>query len=221
MSAAALAPTATTSAPLPMASSGSMPAASHTARVSSRTGMASALTSRPRPEASAISHRPVTTPPSVTSCRAWAPATRATRAASTTLMPGSARKSRARASTAASRRPAKASPFSRATKAVASMAAPPVRMAASPGRAPALESGSRPSRSPSIVPQTIGRSRPAVHSVCPPTRRTSSRRQASAKSAKTASTASGSASTGRRSVAMKNRGRAPHTATSFALTVTA
>ncbi len=74
---------------------------------------------------------------------------------------------------------------------------------------------------PSIAPETIGRGRPGVISVWPPQSPAPTSRQAASRSRKIDSASSGSApSSGRRTVARNQRGRAPRQATSFAFTYT-
>ena len=96
---------------------------------------------------------------------------------------------------------------------------PLVMTTASPTLAPPVVTRRSFSTSPSIVPAMIGRSRPCVISVWPPTSVTSSSSHAAWSSAKRASTdASVVAPAGRSSVARNHRARAPRTAMSFAFT---
>src|SRR5207245_5078238 len=89
----------------------------------------------------------------------------------------------------------------------------------SPTRAPPVVTSLSFATSPSIAPTTIGRSRPCVISVWPPTSATSSSSHAAWSSAKIDVTdASVVVSDGSRSVARNQRGRAPRTAMSLALT---
>src|SRR2546429_3790 len=109
--------------------------------------------------------------------------------------------------------------FSRAMIAAPSSGTPLVSTTASPTRAPPVVTSRSFATSPSIAPTTIGRSRPCVISVWPPTSATSSSSHAAWSWSKSdATAASVVAPGGSRSVARNQRGRAPRTAMSLALT---
>src|SRR5215472_1864155 len=190
--------TVISSDPEAMVPSGSRPNTSQSRRPSGSTGTRSRSIRSPTPAAWASSQHAVARPPSVGSCIACTrAAAHAARDSATTLMPGARRKPRARPTT---------------------LAATPRRTASSPRAPPVVTSASLPT-SPSMVPTTIGRGRPAVTSVWPPTRATPSTVQASATSAKSCSTCpSWLFPSGRRTVARNQRGVAPRTARSLALT---
>src|SRR6266446_5513100 len=108
---------------------------------------------------------------------------------------------------------------SRAVIAAPSSGTPLVSTTASPTRAPPVVTSRSFATSPSIAPTTIGQSRPCVISVWPPTSATSSSSHAAWSWSKSdATAASVVAPGGSRSVARNQRGRAPRTAMSLALT---
>ena len=155
---------------------------------------------------------------------AWTPAApQAARASGSTLIPGRRRNCRARATTSrGTPRRSASSPRSRAMMAAPSSGTPLVRSTRSPGRAPAVVTSRSLATSPSMAPTTMGRSSPAVISVCPPTSETPISPHASAISAKSPSTLdSVVCPSGKSSVARNHRGRAPRTARSLAFTWTA
>src|SRR2546425_2080897 len=212
------------SAPDAIVPRGSRPNASQSARPSGSTRIRSRSMRRPTPAASASSTSAVAIPPSVGSCIACTVTnSHAISASGRTLSPGVLRNPLALRMAAGETPRARSSvSFSRAMMAAPSSGTPLVITTASPTRAPPVVTSLSFSTSPSIVPATIGRSRPCVISVWPPTRATSSSSQAAWSSVKSASTdASLVAPAGSSSVARNHRGRAPRTAMSFALTCSA
>jgi len=213
--------TESSSAPEAMVPSGSSPKASQSARPSGSTGMRSRSTRSPTSAAWASSQHAVATPPSVGSCIACTRAApHAARASATTLMPGRRRKSRARLTTSpGTPRRSASTARSRATIAAPSSGTPLVSSSASPGCAPPVVTRRSFATSPSMQPETMARGSPAVTSVWPPIRVTSSSAHASPMSANSPSTASSVAPpSGSRTVARNQSGRAPRTATSLAFT---
>ena len=216
--------TAASSAPEASRPSGSRPRARQKARVSGRNGSrAGASRWTPTLEAAASSASAVASPPSVGSCMACGRTTsHSPRAMATTEMPGSRNRSAARAIIAGGTpRARSASAASRASSAVPSTANAPPNSSASPGRAPPVVTSSSAATSPSMVPATMGRSMPLVTSVCPPTRSISSSRHAAARSSMMAWTPAHVVPGGSSNVARNQRGVAPRTAMSLALTATA
>src|SRR5262245_32769841 len=213
--------TVMSSDPEAMVPSGSRLNTSQSRRPSASTGTRSRSIRNPTPAAWASSQHAVARPPSVGSCMACTrAAAHAARDSATTLMPGARRKPRARSTTsAATPRRTASSPRSRAMMAAPSSGTPLVRSTASPTCAPPVVTSASLPTSPSMVPTTIGRGRPAVTSVWPPTRATLTAAQASATSAKSCSTSpSWLFPSGRSTVARNQRGVAPRTARSLALT---
>ncbi len=203
---------------------GSRPNASHSILPSGSTMMRVASMRNPTLAASAISTRAVAMPPSVGSCMACTRASsHAISASGSTLIPGTRRKFFARLMTAGDTPRARSSAsFSRAMMAAPSTGTPFVMTTASPTCAPPVVTSLSLATSPSMVPATIGRVRPCVTSVCPPTSAISSSSHAAASSARSAvAVPSVVVPSGSSSVARNQSGRAPRTATSLALTATA
>src|SRR5262245_4851912 len=208
-------------APDAIVPSGSSPNAAQRALPSGSTMIRSRSMRSPTPAASASSTSAVAMPPSVGSCMACTVvSSQAISASGRTLSPGVLRKPRARRMTVGEMPSARSSAsFSRAMMAAPSSGTPLVMTTASPTRAPPVVTRRSFSTSPSIVPAMIGRSRPCVTSVWPPTSATSSSSHAACSSAKSRSTdASVVEPAGKSSVARNHRGRAPRTAMSLALT---
>ena len=215
--------TIASSAPDASSPSGSSPSALHTARVSSYTGTASASARSVMLAAVASSYSAVASPPSVGSCisrgRADAHSACASRAM---LMPGSKSMLRARSIVSAlTPRFASWCDASRASSAVPSIAMPFVISTTSPGSMFSPRTISSRAASPSIAPTMIGRSRPIVISVCPPTSSISSASHADVIWLKIAAGRLSGAPGGSSAVARNHAGRAPMQAMSFALTCTA
>src|SRR5256712_4058878 len=212
------------SAPDAMVPRGSRPNASQSARPSGSTMIRSRSMRRPTPAATASSTSAVAIPPSVGSCIACTVASsHAISASGRTLSPGFLRNPLAlRIAAGETPRARSSASFSRAMMAAPSSGTPLVITTASPTRAPPVVTSLSLSTSPSIVPATIGRSSPCVISVWPPTSATPSSSHAAWRSAKRASTDAWLVPPGgSSSVARNHRGRAPRTAMSFTLTLSA
>ena len=184
--------------------------------------MRSASTASPTPAAVASSSSAPATPPSVGSCIAFTAAVlRAIRAALKTLMPGVNKNDFARSMTV------RDTPFavsvssaSRASIDAPSIAMPCVSTMLSPTCAPEVSTTSSFATSPSIAPMAIGRGRSYVISVWPPMSVMPSESHASSSCAKIASVCASVVPSGSSSVAINQRGVAPITARSLALTCT-